>query len=363
MTDPADDYARSMLTRSGLDRLPAHLQASYGIEVAGTAELDLGVFRIDRSDGPPWVARVFPAARRPGAAAGDATVLDFLAGHGFPAERAAAPDPVSVLDRQDVLVTGYVEGVPRSGRTEAIRRLGGFVRLGAMLARLETLPGARETITRDGGAWHHLADGSPGAEIAAAAALLAAAEGRVAAGHERAAYESLRADVAGFDGGDDLPEALVHPDFVLANAIPAPASDSGSDGAAGSGAAGRANRAAAGRPAAERPAADRLVMVDWTGAGIGPRLWPLAFLLYAAGARGPERVGSVVRGYTRYARLEPGELSRLAAVMTVRPSIFEIWAFGAGRKSAAEAAHGVARARELAGSIAARAVEAFRDAA
>jgi len=357
MTQP-DDYARSMLTRSGLDRLPAHLQASYGIEVAGTAALDLGVFRIDRSDGPAWVARVFPAARRPGAAAGDATVLDFLAGHGFPAERAAAPDPVSVLDRQDVLVTGYVEGVPRSGRTEAIRRLGGFVRLGAMLARLETLPGARETITRDGGAWHHLADGSPGAEIAAAAALLAAAEGRVAAGHERAAYESLRADVAGFDGGDGLPEALVHPDFVLANAIPAPAS--GSDAAAGSdGATG--SKGAAGR--ADRPAAERLVMVDWTGAGIGPRLWPLAFLLYTAGARGPERVGSVVRGYTRYARLEPGELSRLAAVMTVRPSIFEIWAFGAGRKSAAEAAQGVAEARELAGSIAARAVEAFRDAA
>ena len=340
MTDP-DEYARSMLTRSGLERLPAHLEVRYGIEVAGVSELDLGVFRIDRKDGPAWVARVFPAARRPGAAAGDAAVLDFLAGHGFPAERGAAPEPVSVLDRQDVLVTGYVEGVPRSSRTEAIRRLGGFVRLGAMLARLETLPGARQKVTRAGGAWHHLADGPPGAEIAAAAALLAAAEGRVAAGDpaDRGAYESLRADVAGFDGGDGLPETLVHPDFVLANAIPAPAENGAGDGA------------------------ERLVMVDWTGAGIGPRLWPLAFLLYAAGARGPERVGSVVRGYTRYARPQPGELSRLAAVMTVRPSIFEIWAFCTGRKSAAEAARGVAGARERAGTIAARAREAFGDAA
>jgi hypothetical protein len=103
----------------------------------------------------------------------------------------------------------------------------------------------------------------------------------------------------------------VHPDFVLANAIPDPAGDR--DG--------------------------------------------------AAGARGPERVGSVVRGYTRYARLQPEELSRLAAVMTVRPSIFEIRAFCTGRKSAAEAARGVAGVRELAGTTAARAVEAFRDAA
>ena len=347
MTDP-DDYARSLLTRSGVARLPAHLEAGYGIEVAGVSELDLGVFRIDRKDGPAWVARVFPAARLAGAATGDAAVLDFLAGHGFPAERRAAPEPVSVLDGQDVLVTGYVAGVPRGSRTEAIRRLGGFVRLGAMLARLETLPGARETVTRAGGAWHHLADGSPGAEIAAAAALLAAAEGRVAAGGsgvlaERAAYESLRADVAGFDAGDGLPEALVHPDFVLANAIPAPAENIAGDGP-GDG-------------------AERLVMVDWTGAGIGPRLWPLAFLLYAAGARGPERVGSVVRGYSRYARPEPEELSRLAAVMTVRPSIFEIWAFAVGRKSAAEAASGVAGVRERAGAIAARAREAFGDAA
>lgn len=331
-----DDYARSMLTRSGTERLPAHLEASYGIEVTGTAELDLGVFRIDRKDGPAWVARVFPVGRRAGAAAGDAAVLDILAGRGFPAERLAAADPVSVLDQQDVLVTGYVEGVPRGGRAEAIRRLGGFVRLGAMLARLGSLPAAREAVGRDGGAWHHLADGSPGAEIAAAAALLDAAEGLVGAG-ERHAYDELRAAVAGFDGGDGLPEALVHPDFVLANAIPAPASADGGG--------------------------ERLVMVDWTGAGIGPRLWPLAFLLFSAAARGPERVASVVRGYTRYATLEPEELSRLAAVMRVRPSVLDIWAFCAGRKSLADAARGVAGVGELADAIAARAREAFTDAA
>jgi len=65
-----------------------------------------------------------------------------------------------VLDDQDVLVTGYVEPVPRSSRAQTIRALGGFVRLGGMLGRLHTLPGARDAVTRKGGAWHHLSDGA-----------------------------------------------------------------------------------------------------------------------------------------------------------------------------------------------------------
>ena len=76
-----------------------------------------------------------------------------------------------------------------------------------------------------------------------------------------------------------------------------------------------------------------------------------------------DRTASVVRGYTRYVRPEPQELARLAAVMRVRPSIFEVWAFCTGRKSATDAARGVAEVRRLAGEIAARAQDAFRDAA
>ena len=49
--------------------------------------------------------------------------------------------------------------------------------------------------------------------------------------------------------------------------------------------------------------------------------------------------------------------------MRVRPSIFEVWAFCTGRKSASDAARAVAEVRQLAGEIAARAQDAFRDAA
>jgi hypothetical protein len=42
-----------MLTRSGTAKLPAHLEASYGIQVVRASELDLGVFRTERGHPPP----------------------------------------------------------------------------------------------------------------------------------------------------------------------------------------------------------------------------------------------------------------------------------------------------------------------
>ena len=38
------------------------------------------------------------------------------------------------------------------------------------------------------------------------------------------------------------------------------------------------------------------MIIDWIGAGRGPRAWPLAFLLFAAGPRGARR------GLDRYTR-------------------------------------------------------------
>jgi Ser/Thr protein kinase RdoA (MazF antagonist) len=296
------------------------------------SELDQGVFRVSQPAGPAWVARIFPAARPVSAVAGDAEILRFLAGHRFRAERPAASDPVSELDGQGVLVTEYVDDVPRQQRRDEIRRLGGFWTLGVMLGELHTLPGsdgsprAPGAIARPGGAWHHLAEGLPRDEIAAAARILDEAEERIPA-TERKAYAALRAQVAGLDGGDGLPHALTHPDFVLANVIPSPSRG--------------------------------MVMVDWTGSGQGPRLWSLAFLLYAAGGRGLNRVDSAIRGYLTQVQPEPEELDRLAGLIRVRPAMFGVWAVGQGRKSVAEAWRGVTETRALTDAVAARALTAF----
>jgi hypothetical protein len=62
------------------------------------------------ADGSIWVARVSPADRSIEAAGGDAALLDWLVEAGIPAERTAAPDPVSTHAGQAVLVTEFAPG-------------------------------------------------------------------------------------------------------------------------------------------------------------------------------------------------------------------------------------------------------------
>jgi Ser/Thr protein kinase RdoA (MazF antagonist) len=308
------------------DRVAGHLQARYGIEVSGLTELDLGVYRVDRGDGPAWVARVFPAVRAESAAAGDAEILRFLDRHGFGAEQVATAEPRSVLDGRTVLVTGFVPGVPRAERAAVIRDHGGLRRLGELLGELHTLPAAVGAAGRPGGAWHHLADGGPAEEIRAIQALLA--EGARGAPASQPLYAMLARELADADGGDGLPSALIHPDFVLANVIASP----------------------------ERG----MVFVDWTGAGQGPRAWSLAFLLYAEATKNPGRAKLIVSGYRRHVRLEPDEIERLPALMRVRPAVLAAWSLCLGRWSAGQATRAVLDARQVAETVGPRIVAALR---
>jgi Ser/Thr protein kinase RdoA (MazF antagonist) len=282
------------------ERVRAHLEATYGIEVSSMTEHDLGVWRVGRADGPDWVARWFPAFRSPDAVAGDAAILRYLAANEFPAERCAAAEAVSVLDGRCVLVTEWVDPVPQYERRGAIRAAGGLRQLGRLLGRLHTFGGSPD---RPGGAWHHLADGSPSSEIAAAGRMLAEYAPLVPDG-ERAAFDALCSAVTGLDAAEGLPEALIHPDFVLANVV-----------------------------ATE----DEMVLVDWAGAGVGPRLWSLAFLLYAEAAKEPRRAGAVLLGYREHVKLEASELSRLAAVAQARPLVLRAWSVCTGRMTPTEA--------------------------
>ncbi len=301
-------------------QLSAHLEAAYGISVTAMAELDVGVWHVIRADGPGWVARWFPARRPAAAADGDAEILRYLAGQDFPAERPAAPSPVTALGGRPVLVTEWVPPVPRQQRREAIRAAGGLGRLGALLGRLHRLPPGPGALARPGGAWHHLADGGPAAEIAAATAMLDDCA-HLFAGQQRAAFDALRADVAALDAGDGLPEAFTHPDFVLANVV-----------------------------ASE----DRMTLVDWAGAGRGPRAWTLAFLLYAEGARDLRRVNVVLAGYRRHVTLTEQELVRLAALIRARPLVLSAWSVCTGRLTPSQAVAGASELTALASSIAGR---------
>jgi Ser/Thr protein kinase RdoA (MazF antagonist) len=303
------------LRRAGLNRLPQHLADHYGFATTRLTELDSGVFRADRADGPSWVVRVFPAARPIAEVEADAGILGSLAAAGFPAERCAHPRSVSVLDGQGVLVTEFAESAPalRPGKVFAI--------LGGLLGALATNPA---TELRAGGAWHTLTDGDPAAELRAARGMLDEARPRVPP-DQRMLYDILRGELASLSDFSTLPTAFIHPDFVPQNALPT--------------------------------TDERLVIIDWAGAGRGPRVWSLGFLLYAAGARSPRLVELVISHYRKRVELEPDELALLEDAICGRPIVLAAWSFCAGRAALPE----VLDAVQDAGRIAQRTAAQVRD--
>ncbi len=311
-----------------VEELRAHLVDLYGIHVQAMLTLDQDVILMRRSDGPNWIARVFPATRGVDAVRGDAEILEWLAEVGYPAERNATDEPVSELDGCAVLVTEAIASARGPDRRKAIKDVGGIRRLGELLAELNTLSVPAGAPSRPGGAWHHMAAGMPAAEVEAARLMLEEAESRATA-RELGTFTRLTEELDSLDAGDGLPEAFVHPDFVLANVV-----------------------------ATAQPG---MVLVDWAGAGIGPRAWALAFLLWAEGAKDPRRAALALAGYRRRVKLEPEEIERLPAMMRARPLIFDIWRLHGGHKSAAAVAADALETRRLVDTIVQRAAARPRE--
>ena len=211
------------------------------------SELDVDVYRLRRSEAEPdLVVRAFGPNVERQTVDSAARVLQSLANTRFPAERCATDRPVVVLDEgQHVLVTEYVEPSPDP-------------RPGFILAWCAALLGRLATRSADdlpsGGGWHRLG-ATPSDEIDAALHL----GGRVGP-----SVAELVDALAEADDGAGLPEALIHPDLTPPNAV----------------------------PQGDQPP----VIIDWIGVGRGPRIWPLAFLLFAAGPAGARR------GLDRYTR-------------------------------------------------------------
>lgn len=272
------------------DRLLAHLRDHHGIDAVAATRISQHndhVFRVDRADGAPWIARVFPPARPRAGVEGDAAILRFLERQGYPAERLAADEAVSVFDGSSVLVTRYVDGrllpSPAVG-AEGVEKL---AVLGDLLGRLHALP-PDATVTRPGGASGEDPgrEGSPRQDLLAALAFLDAVDTKVAA-PTRPRFDELRDQVRAADAGEGLPEALVHgnllhsPDHVVV----------GPDGP---------------------------VAIQWKAAGRGPRLADLAYLLWGTWLD-EDWIGAAVGAYRRHVEPTDDELDRLEAVMHVRP--------------------------------------------
>jgi Ser/Thr protein kinase RdoA (MazF antagonist) len=271
------------------ERLLAHLRDRYGIDPVAATKLSVHktyVFRVDRNEGSPWVARAFPSARPRAGVEGDAAILRFLERQGYPAERLAVDDAVSDLDGSAVLVTRFVEGVHLPDVAEK------FSMMGELLGRLHAL--ARDdSIRRPGGASGEdpSREGTPRQDLLAALAFLDAIDTKVAPA-ERERFERLRAKVRSADDGYGLPESLLHGNLLHApdHAV---VSDQGP------------------------------VAINWKASGYGPRLADFAYLIWGTGSWNPrrpnqERIDAAVNAYRRHIEPTHEELDRLEAVMYIR---------------------------------------------
>jgi aminoglycoside phosphotransferase (APT) family kinase protein len=285
----------SPFTITGIPTLASHLNAAYSIEVAAMTELDLGVIRVDRHDGPSWVVRVFPVSRSLEDVRHDADVLARLEEGGFPAERIAAPEPVSSHEDQAVLVTHFIPGERAKPGARTFAYLGGL--LGALHARegLHVPPG---------GGWHHLvSSGTPSDEVRAIQLLLERHASSVTS-TDMATFKTLSTAVSDLDTCEDLPHCFVHPDMVPMNAIEV------NDGS--------------------------IAIVDWANAGRGPRLWSLGMALFAAGVRDVRLIEKFVSRYVKWTSIEPEELARLDEAIRARPLTIHAWEVVYGRQPLSE---------------------------
>ncbi|MGH9069890.1 MAG: phosphotransferase [Acidimicrobiales bacterium] len=258
------------------------------------SRLDVGVFRVERSDkGPALVARLFPAARPYAAAEADLAVLRSLAEVGFPAERPFGDGPLTSHEGQALLVTELVKQVAKAKCPPFP-----IVALGAIIGRLHGLA-VPVGADRPAGALHHFAEGTMADELRAVAGWLDSIEARVPTGCGDA-LDTLRTALAAAEGGDGLPEAFVHPDPVPKNVI---------------------------------FTADGPVLIDWTSAGRGPRLASMTLVLRSGWAAVP-----FMKGYGRVVSLTDDERDRLPGLLFSRQLIDTVFRACRDPKTAVPAA-------------------------
>lgn len=279
----------------GIRRL---LAERYGAPAAALSPLyeadQASAYRVSPDPGRLWVLRIFSPHRPVERVDGDARILAYLAEEGFPAERLVPTLDGRVscdLDGRGVYVTGFVPGDPVGSTPRECRCLG------SLLGRLVTLERLPPEARRPAGSL-------PREDLTYGRRCLAEVE-RLVPAERRSEWETLRSAVDRTDDGVDLPTALIHPDCQPGNAI--------------------------------RREQGRIELVDWTGAGTGPRVAALGVLLSGAvlAGSGPTQesdsalIDAVMDGFRRHVRLTAEEVDRLGDAIRYRPLVLAAREFAA----------------------------------
>ena len=272
----------------------AALQAHFDAEIRSITPRHVwpdgsGQFVVERTTGPAWMVRCFGTGRPFDRVVGDGAVLAHLEHNEVAAERVVRTRQGSLalpLDGMSLLVTQFVEGVEPDGTADQLRELG------ETLGRLHALsqPRTDRYLTRQAGS-------TPKEDLAFARSRLQQVASRVD-DQRRQEFDRLRAAVDTTRDCERCPSSLVHPDAHAGNAVLT------NDGT--------------------------IVLVDWDGAGQGPRIASLGWLLFDAGLRHPEGVEAVLDGWCRHQRPTPIEVDRLGDGIRFRPLTHAVRSFAAG---------------------------------
>jgi Ser/Thr protein kinase RdoA (MazF antagonist) len=221
--------------------------------------------------------------------ASNAAILQYAAAAGIPAEplvRAADGRPFVDLDGRAVLVTGHISGDRPPRDAHSLRQLG---EIAGRLYSLRPPP--------DDPLLNLRAGSLPTEDLASGRAWLATGRARAPTSW-RERLDRLDADLAATSDLEHLPRSLIHSDCQLLNAIRA------SDG--------------------------RVILIDWEGAGLGPRIVPLGLVLYSTvvqTADEPARpvdlalVEPIAQGFALHASISDAELNHLADAVRFRPLV------------------------------------------
>lgn len=259
--------------------------------VIDSAWSDTQVYHVDRARRPSWIARIYPEKSHDDVA-NLVAILRFLEEQAYPTERLVPAIDGSTVVRfshQWALVTTFVRGDP-PGYTPARLRL-----LGAALGRLHSLSAehARAAIPP-----LPVARMRPAPETAWALAQLATVADRVPPPLQ-GRYDALVTALRSVHDCEGLPQVLIHNDAHPANAIYTP------DG--------------------------HIMFIDWDGAGLGPAVLDVGFLLISCDtespwtprlAPDPSRVAAVLDGYRQYHVLTRAELERLPDALCFRSLVY-----------------------------------------
>jgi Ser/Thr protein kinase RdoA (MazF antagonist) len=270
-----------------LSEFYATLQSAYGIREASLERLanswDGNVYLVSRPESADLILRVVDTE----SAAHDAEVLTFLEARHYPAPRLvrSAGAPAVTLNNRSILVTTFIEGSAADFWPATLHQLS------ALLGQLHAL----DTATAPP---FPAASMLPSADMATALTWLAPLESRVSP-RLRNTFNCLLEAIHAIAPTEHLPRTLIHNDAHPGNAIVTPGGDA--------------------------------TFIDWHGAGLGPPIVDLGFLLISSEIApslatpippGQGRLEAIVDGYAAHRMPTDDELEWLPDSMQFRALLY-----------------------------------------